>query len=201
MNSMLMITAVVGLVALGATHAAGNAEAGKAKSATCAACHGVDGNSAAPNFPKLAGQHADYLYKQLKQYKSGDRNNAVMAGMVAALTEEDMADLAAFYAAQKPTIGIAAEDQIALGESIYRAGNAASGVSACAACHGPAGVGNPMANFPRLSGQHAPYTAEQLKYFRSGTRANDAASMMRGIAKKMTDTEIEAVSQYIQGLQ
>jgi cytochrome c553 len=112
-----------------------------------------------------------------------------------------MADLAAYYAAQQPKIGIAAEDQIALGESIYRAGNAASGVAACAACHGPAGVGNPMANFPRLSGQHALYTVEQLNYFRSGTRANDAASMMRGIAKKMTDSEIEAVSQYIQGLQ
>ena len=201
MKTMLMITAIVGLVALGATHAAGNAEAGKAKSGTCAACHGVDGNSAAPNFPKLAGQHADYLYKQLKQYKSGDRQNAVMAGMVAALNDEDMANLAAYYSAQQPTIGIAAEDQIALGESIYRAGNAASGVSACAACHGPAGVGNPMANFPRLSGQNASYTAEQLKYFRSGTRANDAGAMMRSIAKRMTDAEIEAVSQYIQGLQ
>lgn len=201
MKTMLMITAIAGLIALGTTHAAGNAEAGKAKSVTCAACHGVDGNSAAPNFPKLAGQHADYLYKQLKQYKSGDRKNAVMAGMVAALSEEDMLNLAAYYAAQQPTIGIAAEEQIALGESIYRAGNAASGVSACAACHGPAGVGNPMANFPRLSGQHALYTAEQLKYFRSGTRANDAGSMMRSIAKKMTDAEIEAVSQYVQGLQ
>jgi cytochrome c553 len=201
MKKMLMITAIVGLIALGATHAAGNAEAGKAKSATCTACHGPDGNSAAPNFPNLAGQHAGYLYKQLKEYKSGDRQNAVMAGMVAALSDEDMADLAAYYAAQRPKIGIAAEDQIALGESIYRAGNAASGVAACAACHGPAGVGNPMANFPRLSGQHALYTVEQLNYFRSGTRANDAASMMRGIAKKMTDSEIEAVSQYIQGLQ
>jgi cytochrome c553 len=201
MKTMLMITAIVGLIALGATHAAGNAEAGKAKSATCTACHGPDGNSAAPNFPNLAGQHAGYLYKQLKEYKSGDRQNAVMAGMVAALSDEDMADLAAYYAAQRPKIGIAAEDQIALGESIYRAGNAASGVAACAACHGPAGVGNPMANFPRLSGQHALYTVEQLNYFRSGTRANDAASMMRGIAKKMTDSEIEAVSQYIQGLQ
>ncbi|MGB5252558.1 MAG: c-type cytochrome [Sedimenticolaceae bacterium] len=201
MKTMLMITAFVGLIALGTTHAAGNAEAGKAKSVTCAACHGVDGNSAAPNFPKLAGQHADYLYKQLKQYKSGDRKNAVMAGMVAALNDEDMANLAAYYSAQQPTIGIAAEDQIKLGESIYRAGNTASGVSACAACHGPNGVGNPMANFPRLSGQHALYTAEQLKYFRSGTRANDAASMMRSIAKRMTDEEIEAVSQYVQGLQ
>ncbi|MGD8957741.1 MAG: c-type cytochrome, partial [Chromatiaceae bacterium] len=169
MKTMLMITAIVGLTALGTTQAAGNAEAGKAKSATCTACHGPDGNSAAPNFPKLAGQHAAYLYKQLKDYKSGDRQNAVMAGMVAALSDEDMADLAAYYAAQQPKIGIAAEDQIALGESIYRAGNAASGVSACAACHGPAGVGNPMANFPRLSGQHASYTVDQLNYFRSGT--------------------------------
>jgi cytochrome c553 len=111
-----------------------------------------------------------------------------------------MADIAAYFASQAPSVGQAAADKVALGQTLYRAGNAASGVSACAACHGPAGGGNPMANFPRLNGQHADYTVAQLKNFRTGVRANDAGSMMRGVAKKMTDAEIEAVAQYIQGL-
>ncbi|MDJ0740288.1 MAG: c-type cytochrome [Gammaproteobacteria bacterium] len=200
MKQILTLVAVVGLAATGAAHAAGDAAAGKAKSVTCAACHGPDGNSVAPNFPKIAGQHADYIAKQLADYKSGARQNPTMNGMAAPLSEQDMADLGAFYASQKASVGSAAEDQVALGESIYRAGNPESGVSACAACHGPSGVGNPMANFPSLGGQHAEYTAAQLNMFRSGARANDAASMMRGVAKKMTDAEIEAVSQYIQGL-
>lgn len=123
-----------------------------------------------------------------------------MNGMAAALSEQDMADLGAFYAAQKGTVGTAAEDKVALGETIYRAGNAASGVAACSACHGPTGTGNPMAKFPSLSGQHADYTSVQLKNFRAGSRANDAGSMMRGVAKMMSDAEVEAVAQYIQGL-
>ena len=200
MKKFLTLAALVGLATFGNAQAAGDAEAGKAKSATCAACHGPDGNSVAPNFPKLAGQHAAYIAKQLAEYKSGERKNATMNGMAAPLSEQDMADLAAFYAAQEVKVGQAAEDKVALGESLYRAGNAASGVAACAACHEPTGIGNPMANFPSLSGQHAEYTATQLKYFRSGERANDAGAMMRGVAGKMTDAEIEAVSQYIQGL-
>ena len=123
-----------------------------------------------------------------------------MNGMAAALSEQDIADLAAFYASQKVTLGKAAEDKVAVGQAVYRAGNTATGVSACAACHSPTGSGNPMANFPSLSGQHADYTVLQLKAFRAGERVNDAGSMMRGVAKKMTDAEIEAVSQYIQGL-
>jgi cytochrome c553 len=197
---LLLIASLASLAAAGTVQAAGDAEAGKAKSAACAACHGVDGNSAAPNFPKLAGQHADYTAKQLAEFKSGERKDFIMNGMAAPLSEQDMADLAAYYASLKPSVGKAAEDKVALGETVYRAGNSASGVSACAACHGPAGNGNPMAKFPSLSGQHADYTAAQLKNFRAGARANDAGSMMRGIAKKMTDAEIEAVSQYIQGL-
>jgi len=200
MKKLLIIASIASIAVLGVAHAAGDAEAGKTKSAMCAACHGADGNSAAPNFPKLAGQHADYITKQLVQFKSGERTDATMNGMVAALSEQDMADLGAFYASQKGTVGKAAEDKVALGETIYRAGNAASGVAACAACHGPQGAGNPMAKFPNLSGQHADYTALQLKNFRSAARANDAGSMMRGVAKKMSDTEIEAVAQYIQGL-
>jgi cytochrome c553 len=200
MKKLLMIASIASLAVLGTVHAAGDAEAGKTKAAMCAACHGQDGNSAAPNFPKLAGQHADYLAKQLKEFKSGERQDATMNGMAAALSEQDMADLAAFYASQKGTVGSAAEDKVALGETLYRAGNAASGVAACAACHGPTGTGNPMAKFPSLSGQHADYVAMQLKNFRSGMRANDAGSMMRGVAKKMSDAEIEAVAQYVQGL-
>lgn len=196
----LLIASIASFFLLTTVHAAGDAEAGKSKSAMCAACHGPDGNSPAPTFPKLAGQHADYLAKQLAEYKSGERQNATMNGMAAALSEQDIADLAAFYASQKVTLGKAAEDKVAAGEAVYRAGNTATGVSACAACHSPTGSGNPMANFPSLSGQHADYTVLQLKAFRAGERANDAGSMMRGVAKKMTDAEIEAVSQYIQGL-
>jgi len=200
MKNLLLITSIASLALLGSAHAAGDVEAGKTKSAMCAACHGADGNSVAPNFPKLAGQHADYIAKQLKEFKAGERTDATMNGMAAALSEQDMADLGAFYAAQKGTVGTAAEDKVSLGETIYRAGNAASGVAACAACHGPTGTGNPMAKFPSLSGQHADYTAVQLKNFRAGSRANDAGSMMRGVAKKMSDAEVEAVAQYIQGL-
>jgi cytochrome c553 len=196
----LLIASIASLVLLSPAHAAGDAEAGKTKSAACAACHGPDGNSPAPTFPKVAGQHADYLAKQLTEYKNGDRQNATMNAMAAALSEQDIADLAAFYASQQVTVGKAAEDKVATGEAIYRAGNSETGVSACAACHGPRGNGNPMANFPSLYGQHAEYTAAQLKAFRAGERANDANSMMRGIAQKMTDAEIEAVAQYIQGL-
>lgn len=200
MNKILTIAAVASLAIAGSIHAAGDVEAGKAKAAMCMACHGPDGNSIAPNFPNLAGQHADYLTKQLVEFKNGERKDATMNGMSAALSDQDMADLSAFYESQKAKIGQAAEDKVALGEALYRAGNTASGVSACAACHGPAGTGNPMAKFPSLSGQHADYTVLQLKNFRDGVRANDAGSMMRGIAKKMTDAEIEAVAQYIQGL-
>jgi cytochrome c553 len=196
----LLIAPIASLVLLTSAHAAGDVEAGKSKSAMCAACHGPDGNSPAPAFPKLAGQHAAYLAKQLAEYKSGERQNATMNGMAAALSEQDIADLAAFYSSQQVTLGKAAEDKVAAGEAVYRAGNAATGVSACTACHGPTGSGNPMANFPSLSGQHADYTVLQLKAFRAGERANDAGSMMRGVAKKMTDAEIEAVAQYIQGL-
>jgi cytochrome c553 len=200
MKTLLMIASFASLALMGTAHAAGDAEAGKAKSAMCLACHGADGNSPAPNFPKLAGQHADYIAKQLAQFKSGERTDATMNGMVAALSEQDMLDLAAFYATQEVAVGMAAEGELELGQTIYRAGNPSSGVAACTACHGPQGGGNPMAKFPSLSGQHADYTALQLKNFRSSTRNNDAGSMMRIVAKKLTDDEINAVAQYIQGL-
>lgn len=199
MKKVLLIASLLSL-AFAAPVFAGDAAAGKGKSAACAGCHGMDGNSAAPNFPKLAGQNAGYLLKQLKDFKSGARADATMAGMVAALSEEDMADLAAFFASQSGSKGAAAEDKVELGQSIYRAGNAASGVAACAACHGPTGTGNPQARFPQLTGQHAEYIASQLHKFRKAERANDAGSMMRVVAGKMSDAEIEAVAQYVQGL-
>lgn len=182
------------------SHAAGDPAAGKSKAAACAACHGMDGNSANPEWPSLAGQLAGYLAKQLHDFKAGRRENALMAGQVAALSDQDMADLAAYYASLTPQGGSADPAQVQLGQSIYRAGNPASGVSACIACHSPTGAGNPQGGFPRVAGQHATYTTNQLKMFRAGQRANDAAQMMREVAGKLTDAEMDAVAQYVQGL-
>jgi len=183
------------------TFAAGDAASGKAKAAMCASCHGADGNSVNPDWPKLAGQHANYLVKQLEDFKKGtERSNPLMAGMVASLTKTDMENLAAYFSTQKSTYGKADPALVDLGEKIYRGGNKTTGVPACMACHGPNGAGNPQANFPALSGQHAKYVATQLKAFRDGQRSNDAGAMMRNIAAKMTDQEIEAVASYVQGL-
>jgi len=180
--------------------AAGDAAAGKAKAAVCAACHGADGKAIQPAFPNLAGQHAAYIEKQLQDYKSGARVNALMVGQVAALSEQDMADLAAHFSSLAGIESVANEENLALGENIYRGGITNAGVAACSACHGPTGVGNPQANFPVLAGQNTQYIADQLRYFRSGERANDANEMMRGIAHRMTDKEIDAVANYITGL-
>ena len=180
---------------------AGDPAAGQAKAATCTACHGADGNSANPEWPKIAGQHAGYIEKQLNEYKAGEvRNNALMAGMVAALSAPDMKDLAAFYANQSMSGGFTDESLVELGKRIYRGGNANSGVPACMMCHGVQGAGDPMAGFPRLAGQHATYVQAQLEAFRQGTRSNDAKRMMRDIALKMTPDEMKAVAGYINGL-
>lgn len=180
--------------------AAGDAVAGKAKAAACAACHGADGNSANPDWPKLAGQHDNYLVKQLANFKAGDRKNAMMAPMAAGLSEQDMADIAAFFSSQTQNGGKADPALVNAGEKLYRGGNATTGVAACMACHAPNGMGNPQANFPRLSGQHAAYIVLQLKAFRSGERANDAGKMMQNIAARMTDAEMQTVASYIEGL-
>lgn len=197
----LVITVAFGLtLAAGQVGAAGDVAAGQAKAGPCAACHESDGNSTNPEFPKLAGQHASYTLKQLEDFKQGRRQNAVMAGMVAPLSPEDMADLSAFYAAQTRSGGFASEERVALGEKIYRGGNADSGVPACMACHGPAGAGDPLAGFPALAGQHAKYIAAQLQAFRDQERSNDPKAMMRDVARWMTKDEITAVSEYIAGL-
>jgi cytochrome c553 len=202
MKKFVVIAATCALLGSGtAALAAGDAAAGKTKSATCAACHSADGNSAVTQYPKLAGQSADYLLKQLQDYKSGARANPIMLGMVAPLSPQDMEDLAAFFSSQQIMRGAADKALAPQGEALFRGGNLNSGVSACAACHGTVGAGNPAAKFPAIAAQHAEYLETQLKAFRAMERSNDAGQMMRNIAAKMTDPEIKAVSSYVQGLQ
>ncbi|MBT7952670.1 MAG: cytochrome c4 [Gammaproteobacteria bacterium] len=183
-------------------YANGDIAAGKSKSSVCAACHGIDGNGAEalPMQPRLAGQHAEYTEKQLREFKSGSRNNAIMAPMVAALSDEDISDIAVYYASLKGTTGTSSPEHVDAGEKLYRAGDANTGLAACMACHGPAGNGNPAALYPSIAGQFAEYTAIQLKAFKSETRANDANNVMRSVASKMTNDEIDAVADYIEGL-
>ncbi|HQT31775.1 MAG TPA: c-type cytochrome [Thiobacillus sp.] len=166
----------------------------------CAACHAVDGNSVAAANPKLAGLNAEYINKQLTEFKSGARKNAIMSGMVANLTPQDMLNLAAYFSAQQPKPATSKDQALALqGQKIFRGGVMGAGVPACASCHGPQGKGIP-AQFPRLAGQHSEYIYTQLNAFRVEARANDAAKMMRTIAAKMTDADMKAVASYIQGL-
>jgi cytochrome c553 len=166
----------------------------------CAACHGPDGNSPLPENPKIAAQPADYLAKQLHEYKSGERKDPIMSAMAAPLSAEDISAVSAYYASQKPRPGAARnKETVELGQKLYRAGNGARGVPSCSACHGPDGAGIPS-QYPRLSGQHAQYTAEQLRAFRSGERSNDVNEMMRMIADRLSDEEIAAVADYISGL-
>ena len=178
----------------------GDAAAGQAKSALCATCHGADGNSILSVNPKLAGQNAAYLLKQLQDYRSGARVNAIMMPMVAALSEQDMADLAAWYASQEVTLQGADPESLELGETLYRAGNKELGVAACSACHSPTGQGNAPAGFPALGGQHPEYTLQQLKAFRAGERDNDLSSMMRSVVERLTDKELQALASYVSGL-
>lgn len=207
-KTITAVLAVFGLVAF--AQAEGDAARGETLSVTCAACHGTDGNSADPANPKIAGQNVIYLFEQLLAFQTGERVNAIMQGMVGSLSEQDMKDLAAFYAGQEGTVGEANADLVALGSRIYRGGVIESGVSACIACHGANGQGNAPAGFPALSGQHASYTIAQLKAYRNGYRASEPTAdarttdgdsrVMRTTAFNMKDFEIEAVAAYIQGL-
>jgi cytochrome c553 len=164
----------------------------------CVACHAADGNSATPVNPKLAGQHPEYLLKQLQEFKTGKRANAVMSGMVAGLSDQDMVNIAFWVASQAPKAGFASDAALVReGERIYRGGVADRNIAACAGCHSPNGAGLPI-QYPRLAGQHAEYTATQLRAFRSGARANNAT--MTVVAAKLNDKEIAAVSDYIAGL-
>ncbi len=190
----------------GQAQAAGDASAGKDKAATCAACHGADGNSAVPTFPKLAGQGEKYLLKQMQDIRDGARPVPTMAGQVDNMSDQDLADIAAFYASQARSGGQADPDLVALGEKVYRSGVASRNVAACIACHSPTGAGNAPAGFPALAGQHAEYTATQLRAYRQGYeneagRTNDGDTMiMRTTAFGLSDGEIEAVSSYVAGL-
>ncbi|MCU0941677.1 MAG: cytochrome c4 [Hydrogenophaga sp.] len=164
----------------------------------CVACHAADGNSNTPANPRLAGQHPEYLIKQLQEYKSGKRQNAIMQGIAATLSDDDMRNISHWLASQKPAPGFASDPELVkLGERIYRGGLADRGIASCAGCHSPNGAGIPS-QYPRLAGQHAEYTETQLRHFRDGTRANNL--QMTGVAAKMTDREIKAVSDYIAGL-
>ena len=176
-----------------------DANAGAAKyTAVCAACHGADGNSGSPENPKLAGQHPEYLYKQLVEFKSGKRKNAIMMGFASTLSDEDMRNIAAWATSQKPKPGFAKDKAlVAAGERIYKGGIADRQIAACAGCHSPSGAGIPAQN-PRLAGQHADYIVSSLKAYREGSRANNA--IMLGVAAKLNDREIQAVADYIAGL-
>lgn len=178
----------------------GDAANGKKLSPKCMACHGADGNSTNPIWPKLAGQHASYIEKQLADFQSEARKESIMKGMTTGLSAQDMADLAAYFSSQVIKPGQADESKVALGKAIYKGGNLQTKLSACAACHSPEGKGNPASKYPRVSGQHVKYLVKQLKDFKSGTRANDQPSIMRDIARKMTDDEIDAVAEYMSGL-
>ena len=192
----------------------GDATAGAGKAAACAACHGLDGNSADPQYPKLAGQHERYIARQLAMYKSGERQNPIMLGFAATLSAQDMRDIGAYFASQKVVPGVADDSVIAsgpnqgrkfyeVGEKLFRAGKSDGSVPACQACHGPTGTGNPGPAWPSVGGQHAGYTATQLTAFRDGMvwgKDANANAVMAGVAANLSDEEIQALATYIEGL-
>ncbi|PTR21655.1 MULTISPECIES: cytochrome c [unclassified Pseudomonas] len=202
--SLLLTVGISGMAhAAGEAVQPGDAKAGQAKAAVCGACHGPDGNSMAPNFPKLAGQGERYLTKQLHDIKSGKRTVLEMTGLLTNLSDQDLADIAAYFASQKGSVGAADPKVVTRGEALFRGGDLAKGMPACTGCHSPNGAGNAAAGFPHLGGQHAQYIAKQLTDFRKeeGGRNNDGdAKTMQTIAKKLSDEDIAAVSSYIQGL-
>lgn len=196
-----IVSLLLALGLAGAAQAAGDPAAGQAKAVVCGACHGVDGNSALANFPKLAGQGERYLLKQMQDIKSGARPVVEMTGMLEPLSEQDMADVAAYFASQKMSVGAADATLVERGQALFRGGKLAEGMPACTGCHAPDGAGIATAGYPHLGGQHAGYIAKQLTAFREGERSNDGDAMiMRDIAAKLSNKDIEAVSSYVQGL-
>ncbi len=184
--------------------AAGDADKGKTLSATCAACHGMDGNSVNPIWPSLAGQHEAYLDRQIKLFRDGKRENALMAPMVAPLSDQDVADLAAYFSSQKLKLKAADPSSVELGRIIYQAGDKERNIPACMSCHGPTGQGNPLSGYPVLANQHAAYTVIQLKAYQEGKSMADKddvnGQIMADVARYMTAEEIEAVASYVQGI-
>ncbi|MCU0869401.1 MAG: cytochrome c4 [Burkholderiales bacterium] len=192
----LALSCVVSAPAL----AKGDPAKGQPLSAACGACHGADGNSAIPVNPNLAQQHPDYIAKQLAEFKSGARANAIMAGIATGLSPENMADLGAWFGSRKVRAATASDEAAATaGQKLYRAGDASRGLPACSGCHSPSGAGIPS-QYPRLAGQHQAYTVAQLKAFKAGERANDNAALMRTIAAKLTDQELTALAEYVAAL-
>jgi cytochrome c553 len=197
---LIVLSAMSGLLVSSLALAEGSAEEGQAKATPCVACHGLNGNSVNPIWPSLAGQHPQYILKQLQAFKKGERQDPLMSPMAAPLSEDDMEDLAAYYAKQTPT-GLEAEpSKVSVGQRLYRGGNETLNAAACAACHGPSGTGNPLAMYPAIRGQQAAYVAAQLKAYRAGTRQTDQNQMMRNIASLLNDEQIDAVASYVQGL-
>ncbi|HEU0196910.1 MAG TPA: c-type cytochrome [Nevskiaceae bacterium] len=181
----------------------GDATAGAKDATTCFACHGPGGNGAvSPTFPKLADQGSGYIFEQLKEFKAGTRKNAIMQGQAGALSEQQMRDLAAYFASQAFVPGVAAPASVKLAQPIYRGGVPDQGLPACAACHGPRGDGDAAADYPRIGGQNSAYVASQLKAYKAGTRggANAKGKIMQTIASKLTDDQIQALSGYVSGL-
>jgi len=199
MIKRFLITVMM-LAVAGSAMAGGDPVAGKKKASLCIGCHGVDGNSANPDWPKLAGQGEGYLAKQITDFKTGDRKDGTMNAMVGGLSDADVVNVAAFFASNKIKGGAANKESLELGKKLYRGGDASRGIAACASCHGPTGAGNPAAKFPALAGQHAKYTMKALKDFSLSKRTNDPASMMRGVAGKLKDSEMKAVAEFIAGL-
>ena len=197
----LLLLAVPILASFGAVaQEEGSIEAGKTKSAVCVACHGPDGNSVNPEWPSLAGQHARYIVKQIDAFKSGTRTNPLMSGIAAGITPQDATDLAAYYSSLPVKLGTADPALLRAGQRLYRGGNRAESLSACIACHGPDGRGNLPGGIPSLSGQHATYTAAQLKAYAAGERRSDPNQIMRNVAALMSPDDIAAVASYVEGL-
>ncbi len=180
----------------------GSADDGKSKSLTCTACHGPEGNSSNALWPNIAGQNAPYIHAQLQAFKAGDRQDPLMSSQAMMLSDEDMADLAVYYESlTKAAQSVKDPATVSRGEALYRGGDSESGVAACIACHGPTGSGNPAAKYPSLRGQHADYTAKQLRDYKSGQRATDGKTrVMRDIAERLSEDDIAALSSYVQGL-
>lgn len=179
----------------------GDAEAGQQKAAVCAACHGPKGNMESAQFPKLAGQGAPYIYEQLMLFKSGERKNAIMMGQASGLSEQDMKNVAVYFAAQQTKPGVADESIAPAGAALYHGGNPDKNIPACSGCHGPAGVGNAAAKFPHLSGQNPQYIVAQLTAYRDGTRSGYRnATIMNGVAERLSDADIKALASYVSGL-
>ncbi len=195
----IIFAGLVLFFATSGTALAGNAEAGKTKAAACGGCHGMDGNSPVAMYPKLAGQNEAYITKQVKDFKANSsRQNAIMLGMVAALSDEDAADIGAYF--QSQTTAQTApfdESKIAAGKDLYKGGDLQKGIPACQGCHGPTGAGTAGVGYPRLGGQYTEYTLAQLKAFKDGTRSNDNKSVMRSILEKMSEDDMIAVANYI----